>query len=131
MLIDIIFITFLVTSNFVHAQDECLAVTLYHESRGEPVEGQRAVLDVIQNRSLASLSSSCSVIKAHKQFSFVNKKTSWQATEQQMEKLEEVKKHSKVLDMNYKFYHSVNVSPSWSKKMKGKKIIGQHVFGKL
>lgn len=124
------FITFLAISTHLQAQDECIAVALHWEARGEPVEGQRAVYDVIQNRSLASFSSSCSIIKAPRQFSFVNKNTSWQATEQQMEKLMEVKKMKKILDINYKFYHTTIISPVWSRKMVGKRMLGNHLFMK-
>lgn len=125
------FITFLAISTHLQAQDECMAVTLYHESRGESLEGNRAVYDVIQNRSLASFSSSCSVIKAPRQFSFVNKNTSWQVTDEQMEKLREVKKVKRMLDYQYRFYHNLGVSPSWSRKGTAKKVIGSHVFMEL
>lgn len=94
------------------------------------MQGQRAVYDIIQNRSIHSLSSPCSVVKAPRQFSFVNKNTSWRATQEQMEDLYKVKKVKRSLDYQYRFYHNTSISPVWSRKMVGKRVMGQHVFMK-
>ncbi len=52
---------------------ECLAIGIYFESKGEPLNGQLAVADVILNRSTSGRfpESVCSVLKQPGQFSFV------------------------------------------------------------
>ncbi len=52
---------------------DCLAKAVYHESRGEPLDGQLAVARVIINRSASDLfpSDYCSVVTQRSQFSFV------------------------------------------------------------
>lgn len=52
---------------------ECLAEAVYFESRGEPLEGQLAVAEVVLNRSTSGRfpSSICGVVKEKNQFSFV------------------------------------------------------------
>lgn len=55
------------------AEQECLAQAVYFESKGEPLEGQLAVAEVIINRSESGRfpSSLCGVVKQKSQFSFV------------------------------------------------------------
>jgi len=52
---------------------KCLATAVYFESKGEPLEGQLAVAQVILNRVADGRfgRTICSVVKAPKQFSFV------------------------------------------------------------
>ena len=49
----------------------CLALTIYHESRGEPVSGQYAVAEVVVNRSQERNLSICDVVYEKNQFSWV------------------------------------------------------------
>lgn len=49
----------------------CLALTIYHESRGEPVSGQYAVAEVVVNRSQERNLSICEVVYEPNQFSWV------------------------------------------------------------
>jgi spore germination cell wall hydrolase CwlJ-like protein len=55
------------------AEQECLAGAVYFESKGEPLEGQLAVAEVIINRSKSGRfpTSLCGVVKQRSQFSFV------------------------------------------------------------
>lgn len=46
----------------------CLALTVFHEARGEPVPGQVAVAQVILNRANGDLSKVCDVVKEPGQF---------------------------------------------------------------
>lgn len=48
----------------------CVAMAVYHEARGEPVRGQRAVADVVVNRARSGRwgRSPCSVVDAPYQF---------------------------------------------------------------
>jgi spore germination cell wall hydrolase CwlJ-like protein len=50
----------------------CLALNVYHEARGEPVNGQVAVAFVTLNRVEKQQSNVCSVVYQHKQFSWTN-----------------------------------------------------------
>lgn len=129
-MLELTFIAFLASSSYLQAQDNCLAVALHNEARNQHKQGQRAVIDVIYNRSLASFSSPCTVIKKPHQFSFVTKQTNWQADDVQMERLMKVKNVKRVLDFKYQYYHTNSISPVWSRKMKGKRVIGNHTFMK-
>lgn len=53
----------------------CLAGAVYFEARGEPIEGQLAVAEVVINRSQSNLypSDYCSVVTQPAQFSFVRR----------------------------------------------------------
>lgn len=57
----------------VDEQHECLAGAVYFESKGEPLEGQLAVAEVILNRANSGRfpTSICGVVKQKSQFSFV------------------------------------------------------------
>lgn len=56
----------------------CLAQAVFHEARGEPLRGQRAVADVIMNRARSGKwgSGACAVVNAPSQFS---NRWSWRA----------------------------------------------------
>ena len=51
----------------------CLALTVFHESRGEPLKGQYAVAEVVMNRSADRNLDVCDVVYERKQFSNANK----------------------------------------------------------
>ena len=55
------------------AETECLAGAVYFESRGEPLDGQLAVAEVIRNRAASGRfpASLCGVVYQPSQFSFV------------------------------------------------------------
>lgn len=55
------------------AEHECLAGAVYFESKGEPLQGQLSVAQVVMNRSNSGRfpSSICGVVKQRGQFSFV------------------------------------------------------------
>ncbi|HEV2079137.1 MAG TPA: cell wall hydrolase [Allosphingosinicella sp.] len=55
------------------AEHECLAGAVYFESKGEPLQGQLAVAEVILNRASSGKfpTSICGVVKQKSQFSFV------------------------------------------------------------
>lgn len=60
-------------SDTADAEQECLAGAVYFEAKGEPLEGQLAVADVIINRSQSGRfpASLCGVVRQRSQFSFV------------------------------------------------------------
>lgn len=55
------------------AQHECLAGAVYFESKGEPLQGQLSVAEVILNRARSGRfpASACGVVKQRGQFSFI------------------------------------------------------------
>src|SRR3954464_11035076 len=54
-------------------EQDCLAKAVYFESRGEPIEGQLAVAEVVMNRAASGRypTSLCEVITQKAQFSFI------------------------------------------------------------
>lgn len=56
----------------------CVAMAIYHEARGEPLKGQKAVADVVMNRARSGKwgSGPCAVVDAPRQFS---NRSSWSA----------------------------------------------------
>ena len=123
---------------------KCLSEALYFEARGEQIEGQIAVADVIINRKNSNQfpGTICGVVSegAHKrhacQFSYncdgkleliYDKKTYRRI----------VKLSSMILNGAFSdvtngatFFHASEVSPSWSKKFKKTRKIGRHIFYK-
>ena len=61
----------------VDSQLKCLATAIYFEARSEPVEGQLAVAQVIQNRARSGRfpSSICGVVNQPSQFSFSRRRS--------------------------------------------------------
>lgn len=59
-----------------HNEMTCLALTVYHESRGEPLVGQKMVADVVMNRKRDSRfpSTVCGVVFQRSQFSYLSKR---------------------------------------------------------
>lgn len=136
----------------------CLAVALYHEARGEPLDGQMAVGITIMNRveSRAYPSTICGVVfeNAHRlnkcQFSFAcDNLNDFPANSAKLSELLDVsdvvlgatgtasadKKIAAnelgLLAGDYMFathYHRHDVNPSWSKKLTQLARIGDHVF---
>lgn len=53
----------------------CLALVVYYEARGESIRGQRAVAEVVMNRTRSPKypSTVCQVMFQHRQFSFINR----------------------------------------------------------
>lgn len=123
----------------------CLALNVYHEARGEPLNGQYAVAYVTLNRAKVSGSSVCDVVGKKKQFSWANNgivrtKAGWYLKPHMNPKNIEtytiaVQVASDVLRKRVKdstkgadHYHAKSVKPSWAKKMHKVSIVGNHIF---
>ena len=123
----------------------CLAEAIYFEARGEAIEGQYAVGEVIINRVLSNQfpNSVCGVISEG-----ANRLNSCQFSyncDGKLETINEKKIYERILKLSKillepssrfltggaTFYHSKLVSPSWSKKFIKTKEIGNHFFYKL
>lgn len=111
------------------SETNCVAIALWHEARGETIEGQRAVLDVILHRRIHYNKSACKVLSMPHQFSWF--KGWYQATKPMLLNLEQVKYQPRILnDENVQFFYSLAVlkrPPGWARKMDCKPI-GNHAF---
>ena len=123
---------------------KCLSEALYFEARGEQIEGQIAVADVIINRKNSNRfpSTICGVVSegSHKkhacQFSY--------NCDGKLELIYDKKTYSRIAKLSSMilngafsdvtngatFFHASEVSPSWSKKFKKTRKIGRHIFYK-
>lgn len=136
-------LTALVALNSVTApldeQTNCLAVAVYHEARGESLEGQLAVANVVINRTNSPKypDSWCEVVKQPWQFSFVNPRTgrypavktgsqAW-INAQAVARIAASNTASQV-DPDVLWYHADYVAPSWGKRLQLVEKIGTHIF---
>ena len=119
-------------------QQRCMAMNIYHESRGEVIEGQIAVAHVTVNRVNHKNwpDSICEVVYQDKQFSWTHQIK------------DPTPKNTKLWDQaliiardimignttdptnGAVFYHANYVNPSWAKQdsLSVSKIIGVHIF---
>ncbi|MDZ4308492.1 cell wall hydrolase [Allopontixanthobacter sp.] len=127
----------------VHAPDalspemECLAGAVYFESRGEPVDGQLAVAQVVVNRAESRQfpSSYCGVVYQRSQFSFIKggamphiKRSSaaWTRAKTIARIAHEGMWDSEVGDSLY--FHANYVRPKWSRTKIARATIDSHIF---
>ncbi len=117
----------------------CIAVAVYHEARGESLEGQLAVAKVIMNRASSGKypASWCSVVKQPWQFSFVNPRTGNMPGVDQasaawrkalgVTRLAVANAVSSV-PADCLWYHADYVAPSWGRRLTKVDKIGAHIF---
>lgn len=117
----------------------CIAVAVYHEARGESLEGQLAVAKVIMNRAVSGKypSSWCGVVKQPWQFSFVNPRTGYMPSVDQastawrkalgVTRLAVANAVQSVPD-ECLWYHADYVAPSWGRRLTRVEKIGAHIF---
>ncbi len=120
-------------------QATCLATAVYFEARGESLEGQLAVADVVMNRAASGKypSTWCEVVKQPWQFSFVSPRTgqfpaidyssaAW-AKAQGVTRLA-VANVVRTVPNDVLWYHADYVAPSWGKRLSYVDKIGAHIF---
>lgn len=117
-------------------QHECLAMNIYHEARGEVIEGQIAVGHVTLNRVAhrAFPESICEVVYQNKQFSWTflikdhtpKEEKAW--TQAQTIARDVMIGNTVDPTNGATFYHANYVNPSWAEQMEVSKVIGFHVF---
>lgn len=120
-------------------QEECIAIAVYHEARGEPLDGQLAVAEVIMNRAASGRYPAgwCQVVKQPWQFSFVNPRTghmpavrrdsaAW-AYAQAITRIA-VGNFADALPGDVLWYHADYVAPSWGRRLAKVEKIGAHIF---
>jgi hypothetical protein len=123
----------------LNEQENCIAVAIYHEARGEPLDGQLAVAEVIMNRAASGRypGSWCEVVKQPWQFSFVNPRSghmpgvnkasaSW-AYAQALTRIA-VNNLADALPADVLWYHADYVAPSWGRRLARVDKIGAHIF---
>ena len=118
-------------------QANCIAVAVYHEARGETLEGQLAVAQVIMNRAMSGRypASWCGVVKQPWQFSFVRNgrmpsvdegSTAWRNA-LGITRLA-INNAIPSLSNDVLWYHANYVAPSWGRRLTRVSQIGAHIF---
>ena len=117
----------------------CIAVAVYHEARGESLEGQLAVAKVIMNRAASGKypTSWCGVVKQPWQFSFVNPRSGYMPSVDQssaswrkalgVTRLA-VANAVQSVPTECLWYHADYVAPSWGRRLTRVEKIGAHIF---
>lgn len=119
------------------ADRECVATAVYFEARGEPLEGQLAVAQVVLNRAASGKypSSVCAVVKQTSQFSFVRRgrvppiaraTEAWRKAVAIAQIAWERLAHQIGTDVLW--YHASYVAPGWGRRLKRVARIGTHIF---
>jgi N-acetylmuramoyl-L-alanine amidase len=130
----------LVDANSIGDLDEemnCLATAVYFESKGEPLEGQLAVAQVVMNRAASGRypASLCGVVKQHAQFSFVRggmfpaidaSCAAWRKA-RAIARIAE-KRLVASLAADVLWYHADYVTPRWRQALIKVEQIGAHIF---
>jgi N-acetylmuramoyl-L-alanine amidase len=120
-------------------QANCMAVAIYHEARGESLEGQLAVARVIMNRAASGKypPSWCGTVKQPWQFSFVNPRTGdmpgVNASSAAWRKAQAITRLAIAnvvpsLSNDVLWYHADYVAPSWGRRLSRVSKIGTHIF---
>jgi spore germination cell wall hydrolase CwlJ-like protein len=115
----------------------CIAVAVYHEARGENLEGQLAVAKVIMNRAASGRypTSWCGVVKQPWQFSFVRQgrfpsvdqgSAAWRKA-LGVTRLA-VANAVQSVPADTLWYHADYVAPSWGRRLTRVDKIGAHIF---
>ena len=117
-------------------QEYCLANAVYFEARGESLEGQLAVADVVINRTESPRypDNWCDVIKQYKQFSFVENRQFPRISEgQAWDTAKAVAKVAiddarDVVRGDVLWYHADYVAPTWRTAFNEVTKVGVHIF---
>jgi hypothetical protein len=119
-------------------QQDCLASAVYFEARGEPVEGQLAVAEVVMNRAASGRypPTICDVVTQPWQFSFVNATGRIPAADRSSEAWRKAvavariaeRGASRLLPRDVLWYHAEYVAPSWGRRLARNTKIGLHIF---
>jgi N-acetylmuramoyl-L-alanine amidase len=125
----------------------CLALNIYHEARGEPLNGQHAVAQVTMNRAGRDPSRVCEVVFEPYQFSWANPLTTapnlsvrkrladrympkerkaWQMAKDIAQWT--IKGYVPDFTNGATHYHAHSVNPWWAKKKKRLLTLGNHHF---
>jgi N-acetylmuramoyl-L-alanine amidase len=116
----------------------CLALNIYHESRGEPLEGQLAVASVTLNRASDDRypDNVCLVVWQDSQFSWTSDRNSDKPKDEKSWKIAQnvammvSSEYSPIIDVTdgATMFHAVGSKPRWRKRFEKTAQIGGHVF---
>ena len=119
------------------AEQDCLANAVYFEARGEPIEGQLAVAEVVLNRTRSGRypATICDVVTQPWQFSFVRNRVIPEANRSSeawrravaVARIAEAGA-SRLLPRDVLWYHADYVSPGWGRRLARNTKIGLHIF---
>jgi hypothetical protein len=118
-------------------EQDCLANAVYFEARGEPIEGQLAVAEVVLNRTRSGRypATICDVVTQPWQFSFVRNgiipaadrgSEAWRKAVA-VARIAETGAR-RLLPQDVLWYHADYVSPSWGRRLARNTKIGLHIF---
>src|SRR4030095_593698 len=118
-------------------EEGCLAGAIYFEARGDPLEGQLAVAEVVLNRAASREypDSICEVVKQPAQFSFVRNglfplidkdSVAWRTPGAVAQIADE--KLADELASDVLWYHADCVAPAWGRRLTPVAQIGAHIF---
>jgi N-acetylmuramoyl-L-alanine amidase len=118
-------------------ESNCIAVAVYHEARGESLEGQLAVAKVIMNRAASGKypTSWCGVVKQPWQFSFV-RHGRFPSVDEGSAAWRKALGITRLVTANAVpsvpedclWYHADYVAPSWGRRLTRVEKIGAHIF---
>ena len=120
------------------AEEDCLANAVYFEARGEPLQGQLAVAEVVMNRAASGRypATLCEVVVQPAQFSFVRRgvipradraSEAWRRAVA-VARIAKQRMVERVLPSSCLWYHANYVSPSWGRRLARNAQIGLHIF---
>ncbi len=118
-------------------EQDCLANAVYFEARGEPIEGQLAVAEVVLNRAASGRypTDLCQVVKQPWQFSFVQSGRFPNADKASDAWRKAVaiariaqRQLADTLPADVLWYHATYVAPGWGKRLQRQAQIGLHIF---
>ncbi len=122
------------TATTADEERRCLAIAVYHESRGEPRAGQMAVAQVIVNRARSGRypKTLCGVVRQPSQFSGLQdanyqprSSSAWRIA--QAVAADVLGGERVVTAARAMYFHATRVQPGWSGKTR-LATIGKHVF---
>jgi N-acetylmuramoyl-L-alanine amidase len=115
-----------------------LAMCIFFEARGEPLEGQLGVAHVVINRSINRKIPIEAVIKQSNQFSWYNKDSKFKTVFKEMKsyfdcvvvvyKCAEERQAGKNFGGANYFFNPSLANPSWAKKFELVKVVSNHAF---
>lgn len=111
----------------------CLALNVYHEARGEPIAGQRAVAHVTLNRARERRMPVCDVVFEPAQFSWTiedPRVTDEKAWARALAVARRAVARGRVADPTggANHYHADYVNPGWARTMERTATLGRHIF---
>lgn len=119
------------------SERECLAVAVYFEAQGEPIEGQLAVAEVVLNRAASGEypKSICEVVTQPAQFSFV-RDGDFPAIDRRSHAWRKAVAVARIaaenladtLSSDVLWYHADYVAPGWGRRLDRVTQIGAHIF---